>query len=158
MRGGGFISFHTPTLWAMGCIVVLAIGGLIRIAIANVVGQRALHDTYYVVGHMHYVLWWSAAFGIFAGWYYLFPKITGYVYSDLLGKLHFWLSFIGFSIALVPYVLIFTGLAGRVMDVPPDALMHLNLVSSIGGYVFASSTLVFLANMLLSFLHRRPAD
>jgi len=157
MRGGPAF-FRTPMLWAIGCIVVLAIGGLIRITIANIGAYRVLHDTYYVVVHWHYVLWWTAAFGIFAAWYYLFPKVTGYAYSDFLSQLHFWLSFIGVITKLVSDLLIVAGIAGWAADVPQDAVTHLNLVSSIGAYVFAAGILVFLANMILSFLRRRPSQ
>lgn len=73
---GGSVAFHTPTLWAIGCIVVLAIGGLTGIATANSTADRVLHDTYFVASHLHYVL----SFGVFAGWYYVFPKITSYAY------------------------------------------------------------------------------
>jgi cytochrome c oxidase subunit 1 len=98
-----------------------------------------------------------AVFGIFAGWYYWFPKMTGYLYSDALGKLHFWISFIGANTIFFPQH--FLGLAGmprRVADYP-DAFAGWNLVSSIGAYVFAVGMLVFAANMVLAVVRKRAA-
>jgi cytochrome c oxidase subunit I len=84
-----------PRLWAVGCLVQLAIGILTDIMIAHATANRPLHDTYYVAAHLHYVLQLAVVFGYFAGLYYLFPKLTGYCYCDLLGRVHFWLLFIG---------------------------------------------------------------
>ena len=99
----------------------------------------------YVVAHFHYVLSLAAVFAIFVGWYYWFPKITGYVYSDFLGKFHFWISFIGANTLFFP--MHFLGLAGmprRVADYP-DAYAGWNFVASIGAYVFAAGMVVFFA-------------
>ena len=153
---GRIVAFHTPMLWAIGCIVVLAIGGLTGIVMSNAGADRVLHDTYFVAPHLHYVLSLSAVFGFFAGWYYLFPKITGYAYSDLLGRIHFWSYFIGVNAMLAPPVLVVVALARRVADAP-DAFRHWNLVSSTGAYVCAAGSLVFIGNMVLSLLRRRPA-
>src|SRR5262249_25538362 len=91
------VAFRTPMLWAIGFIVVSTIGGLDVVALAYVRANRTLQDTYVEVGyehwHMYYALWWAAVFGIFAVWYYFFPKITRRSYSDFLGIVHFWLSF-----------------------------------------------------------------
>ena len=106
---------------------------------------------------MHYVLHLTVVFGFFAGWYYLFPKITGYAYSNLLGRIHFRLLFIGVNTMLMPQVLLVSRVAERVADAP-DAYRHWNLVSWIGSYISAASFLVFIPNMVLSFLRRRPAD
>jgi cytochrome c oxidase subunit 1 len=116
-----------------------------------------LHDTYFVVAHFHYVLHLPVVFGFFAGWYYLFPRMTTYAYSDTLGRVHFWLLFIGVNTALVPQILLASSLAGRVVNAA-DGFGHANLVSLIGSYISAASSLVFLVNMALSFLRRRPAD
>jgi cytochrome c oxidase subunit I len=153
----GSTTSHTPRLWTIGCVVVLAIGGVAGIVIATASGDRAVHDTYFVVSPVHYALPFAAVFGVFAGWYYLFPKITGYAYSDRLGQIHFWLSFMGVVTMLLPQLLILGGMIDRVGD-PTDALRYLNLVSSIGAYLFAASILVFIANMVLSFVRRRPTD
>src|SRR5439155_520987 len=134
---GGSVEFRTPVLWAIGFIFVLTIGGLTGVVVANPGADRMLQDTYYIVAHFHYVLSLAAVFGIFAGWYYWFPKITGYTYSDVLGKVHFWMSFIGANTIFFPQH--FLGLAGmprRVADYP-DAFRDWNFISSLGAYIFA---------------------
>ncbi len=154
-RGGSF-AVSTPMLWVIGCIVVLGSSALTSFVIAEAYKGRVFQDTYFVAAHAHWAFMLAAVFGFFAGWYYLFPKISGFACSDLLGKVHFWLSFIGFNTMLVPQVVILAGTAGRAGDAP-DAFRLWNLMSSIGAYVFAAGTLVFFANMALSFLRRRPA-
>ena len=154
---GGSVKFRTPILWAIGFIFVFTIGGLTGIVVANPGADRMLQDTYYVVAHFHYVLSLAAVFGIFAGWYYWFPKITGYTYSDVLGKVHFWMSFIGANTIFFPQH--FLGLAGmprRVADYP-DAFRDWNFISSLGAYIFAVGMLVFFANMVLAFVRKAPA-
>jgi cytochrome c oxidase subunit 1 len=116
-----------------------------------------LQDTYYIVAHFHYVLALAAVFGIFAGWYYWFPKMTGYSYSDLLGKIHFWVSFVAANMIFFPQH--FLGLAGmprRVADYP-DAFTNWNVISSIGAYVFVVGMVVFFANMVLAFTRKARA-
>src|SRR6266480_61068 len=154
---GGSVKFRTPILWAIGFIFVFTIGGLTGIVVANPGADRMLQDTYYVVAHFHYVLSLAAVFGIFAGWYYWFPKITGYTYSDVLGKVHFWMSFIGANTIFFPQH--FLGLAGmprRVADYP-DAFRDWNFISSLGAYIFAVGMLMFFANMVLAFVRKAPA-
>ena len=127
--------------------------------LANAGVDRALHDTYYVVAHFHYVLSLGAVFSIFAGWYYWFPKMSGYMYNEALGKLHFWLTFIGANILFFPQH--FLGLAGmprRYVDYP-DAFAFWNGVSSVGAYITALGTLVFLhrrAGRVRRARRRRP--
>src|ERR1700680_2527589 len=91
---GGSISFRVPMLWAVGFIFLFTFGGVTGVVLANPGVDRMLQDTYYVVAHFHYTMSLGATFGIFCGWYYWFPKMTGYKYSETLGKLHFWLTFI----------------------------------------------------------------
>ena len=147
-----------PTLWAIGCLVQLAIGVLTDIMIANATPNRPpLQDTYFVVAHLHYVLKLAVVFGYFAGLYYLFPKLTGYAYYNLLGRVHFWLLFIGVNTMLVSQVLLVTSESGQVAGTP-DAFHYWNLVSEFGSYICAVASLVFFVNMVLSLLRRRPAN
>jgi cytochrome c oxidase subunit 1 len=148
---GGSIQFRTPMVWAMGFIFLFTIGGVTGVVLANAGVDRAMHDTYYVVAHFHYTMSLGATFGIFAGWYYWFPKITGYMYSETLGKLHFWLAFIGANMIFFPQH--FLGMAGmprRIADYP-DAYAGWNFISSLGSYVFFAGLIVFVATLVLAF-------
>jgi len=154
---GGSIEFKTPMVWAMGFIFLFTVGGVTGVVLANAGVDRVLQDTYYVVAHFHYTMSLGATFGIFAGWYYWFPKMTGYKYSEALGKLHFWISFVGANAIFFPQH--FLGLAGmprRIADYP-DAYAGWNFVSSIGAYIFAAGLLVFAVNMILAFRRREAA-
>ncbi len=155
---GGSIQFRVPMLWALGFIFLFTIGGVTGVMLANAGVDRAFHDTYYVVAHFHYVLSLGAVFTIFAGWYYWFPKMTGYMYNEALGKLHFWLTFIGANVLFFPQH--FLGLAGmprRYVDYP-DAFAYWNWWSSVGSYITAAGTLIFIFAMLHAyFVARRKA-
>ena len=129
---GGSIEFRTPMIWAIGFIFLFTVGGVTGVVLANAAVDRVLQDTYYVVAHFHYTMSIGATFGIFAAWYYWFPKMSGYLYSEKLGKLHFWIAFIGANMIFFPQH--FLGLAGmprRVADYP-DAFAGWNMISSIG--------------------------
>jgi cytochrome c oxidase subunit I len=154
---GGSLSFETPMLWAIAFIFLFTLGGVTGVQLANAGLDRAMHDTYYVVAHFHYVLSMGAVFAIFGAWYYWFPKITGYMYSEVIGKLHFWITFIGVNIIFFPQH--FLGLAGmprRYIDYP-EAFAGWNLVSSYGSYLTAFGTLVFLFGVGLAFARKVPA-
>jgi cytochrome c oxidase subunit I len=157
---GGSISFRTPMLWALGFIFLFTIGGVTGVVLANASLDRSLTDTYYVVAHFHYVLSVAAVFAIFGGWYYWFPKMTGYMYSETLAKLHFWLMLIGANIAFFP--MHFLGLAGmprRYADYP-EAFAGWNFVASIGSYISFAGLLVFFVGLAYAFARkvRAPAN
>ena len=144
-------------VWAIGFIFVFTVGGVTGVVLANAGVDRVLQDTYYVVAHFHYTMSLGAVFAIFAGWYYWFPKITGYMYSEFVGKLHFWLTFIGINLVFFPQH--FLGLAGmprRIVDYP-DAFADWNFVSSIGSYVSGIGTVVFFFGMAQAFLRKERA-
>jgi len=154
---GGSISLRAPMLWAIGFILVFTIGGVTGVVLANAGVDRALHETYYVVAHFHYTMSLGAVFSIFAGFYYWFPKMTGYMYDERFAKLHFWLLFIGINLTFFPQH--FLGLAGmprRYVDYP-DAYWQWNFVSSIGAYVAGVATLVFLYTVYDAFARKRVA-
>jgi Heme/copper-type cytochrome/quinol oxidases, subunit 1 len=155
---GGSLEFKTPLLWAIGFIFLFTVGRHRRRACQCRV-DRSLQDTYYVVAHFHYVLSLGAVFTIFAGWYYWFPKMSGYMYSETIGKLHFWLTFIGST--LFSSRSTFLGLAGmprRVADYP-DAFAGWNMVSSLGSYISGFGALVFFFGVAQAFMRKeRAAD
>jgi cytochrome c oxidase subunit I len=154
---GGSITFKTPMLWAIAFIFLFTLGGVTGVQLANAGLDRAMHDTYYVVAHFHYVLSMGAVFAIFAAWYYWFPKITGYMYSEFTGKLHFWITFIGVNVIFFPQH--FLGLAGmprRYIDYP-DAFAGWNAISSYGSYIAAFGVLVFLFGVAQAFSRKVPA-
>ena len=154
---GGSISMRAPMLWAIGFILVFTIGGVTGVVLANAGVDRALHETYYVVAHFHYTMSLGAVFSIFAGFYYWFPKMTGYMYNETFAKLHFWLLFIGINLTFFPQH--FLGLAGmprRYIDYP-DAYWQWNFVSSIGAYIAGVATLVFLYTVYEAFARKRAA-
>jgi cytochrome c oxidase subunit 1 len=156
---GGSIEFRTPMLWALGFIFLFTVGGVTGVVLANAGVDRSLQDTYYVVAHFHYVLSLGAVFTIFAGWYYWFPKMSGYMYSEFIGKLHFWLTFIGVNLVFFPQH--FLGLAGmprRIADYP-DAFAGWNYVSSVGSYISALGAIVFFIGVAYAFMRKeRAAD
>jgi cytochrome c oxidase subunit I len=154
---GGSIEFKTPMLWAIGFIFLFTVGGVTGVVLANAGVDTSLQDTYYVVAHFHYVLSLGAVFTIFAGWYFWFPKITGYMYNETLAKLHFWITFIGVNVAFFPmHFLGLQGMPRRYADYP-DAFAGWNYVSSIGAFIAGFGVLVFLATMAEAFTAKRKA-
>jgi cytochrome c oxidase subunit I len=154
---GGSIEFRVPMLWAIGFIFLFTVGGVTGVVLANAGVDRSLQDTYYVVAHFHYVLSLGAVFTIFAGWYYWFPKISGYMYSEKIGQLHFWLTFVGVNFVFFPQH--FLGLAGmprRIADYP-DAFAGWNYVASMGAYVSALGALVFFYGVAQAFIRKEKA-
>jgi len=154
---GGSIEFKTPMVFAIGFIFLFTVGGVTGVQLANAGFDRVLHDTYFVVAHFHYVLSLGAVFSIFAGWYYWFPKMSGYMYSEFIGKLHFWVSFVGVNLVFFPQH--FLGLAGmprRYVDYP-DVFAGWNFVSSIGSYISAFGVLIFFYGIIDAFRRKVPA-
>src|SRR5881409_942868 len=132
---GGSIEFKTPMLWAIGFIFLFTVGGVTGVVLASAGVDYALHNTYYVVAHFHYVLSLGALFGMFAGFYYWYGKMVGRQYPQWAGQLHFWTTFIGVNLTFFP--MHFSGLAGmprRISDYP-DAFAGWNMVSSIGAFI-----------------------
>src|SRR6187401_577289 len=154
---GGSIEFKTPMLWAIGFIFLFTIGGVTGVQLANAPFDYTVHDTYFVVAHFHYVLSLGAVFTIFGGWYYWFPKMSGYMYDERLGKLHFWVTFIGVNLVFFPQH--FLGLAGMPRRIPdyPDAFAGWNMVSSLGAYLSAFGVLIFLYVLFDAFSKKRLA-
>jgi len=152
---GGSITVRTPMLWAIGFIFLFTVGGVTGVVLANAGVDTSLHHTYYVVAHFHYVLSLGAVFSIFAGFYYWFGKMSGYEYSEFLGKLHFWTTFIGVNLVFFPQH--FLGLAGmprRYADYP-DAYAGWNFVSSIGSYISGFGVIIFLILVAHAFIRKK---
>src|SRR5579871_4609251 len=154
---GGSISLRAPMLWAIGFVFVFTVGGVTGVVLANAAIDRYLHDTYYVVAHFHYTMSLGAVFSIFAGFYYWFPKMSGYLYDEAKAKWHFWVSFVGINLTFFPqHFLGFAGMPRRIMDYT-DAYWFWNFVSSIGAFIAGVGTLLFLYVLYDAFKAKRPA-
>ncbi|MCS6987842.1 MAG: cytochrome c oxidase subunit I [Sphingomonadaceae bacterium] len=154
---GGSLRFPTPMLWAVGFIFMFTIGGVTGVLLANGGLDTYMHDTYYVVAHFHYVLSLGATFAIFAGFYYWFGKMTGREYNEFLGKVHFWLFFVGTNLIFFP--MHFLGQQGMPRRYPdyPEAMAGWNEVASWGYVVTAAGMVVFFLNVAASLLAGRRA-
>jgi cytochrome c oxidase subunit I len=146
----GSISFDTPMLWVLGFIGVFTIGGLSGIFLAAFPIDWQVTDTYFVVAHLHYVLFGGSIFGIFGGLYYWWPKMFGRLLDEGLGKLHFWLVFVGFNLTFMPqHFLGLLGMPRRVYTYHPHGLWEAyNIASTIGSYVMGIGMLVFVVNVV----------
>jgi cytochrome c oxidase subunit 1 len=156
---GGQLTFNTPLLFAVGFLALFLIGGLNGAFSAAVPVDFALHDTYWVVAHLHYVLFGGSVFGVFAGIYYWFPKMTGRMLNESLGKLQFVLLFVGMNMTFFPmHQLGLAGMPRRIADYAANAgWSELNLVATIGGFTIALSMIPFLWNVLISLRNGKVA-
>lgn len=155
---GGKIVYNTPMLFALAFIFLFTIGGVTGVILSNAGLDIAMHDTYYVVAHFHYVLSLGAVFAIFAGFYYWFEKMWGIAYNEFLGKLHFTLFFIGVNLTFMP--MHFLGLAGMPRRIAeyPHAFYSWNYVASVGSLISVFATLVFFAMIAQAFWARQEVD
>jgi len=146
--------FSTALLWCMGFVIVFVMGGLTGVMVASVPFDKQTHDTYFVVAHFHYVLIGGVVFPLFGGVYYWWPKFTGKLLSESLGKWNFWLVLIGFNIAFFPmHLLGFMGMPRRVYTYLEEMQWGpLNLLSSIGSYILAIGFLLFIVNVVWTYL------
>ncbi|MBA2570505.1 MAG: cbb3-type cytochrome c oxidase subunit I, partial [Chloroflexi bacterium] len=156
---GGQLRFDTPLLYALGFISLFLIGGLDGAFLAVVPFDFMVQDTYWVVSHIHYVLVAGSVFAIFAGLFYWFPKITGAKLDERLGKIQFWLLFIGTNVAFFPqHLLGLDGMIRRVADYAPNTgWMELNFLSTIGAFLIGASVLPFLWNVFITLHGPRDA-
>ena len=141
----------------LGFIFLFTVGGVTGVVLANSGIDVALHDTYYVVAHFHYVLSMGAIFSIFAGIYYWFNKITGVQYSEVLAQIHFWVFFIGVNLTFFPmHWLGVSGMPRRIPDYP-DAFYTFNKIASWGAEISAFSLVIFLGLLIESFYNKSKA-
>jgi heme/copper-type cytochrome/quinol oxidase subunit 1 len=152
---GSTIELRAPILFALGFIFLFTVGGVTGVVLANSGLDVALHDTYYVVGHFHYVLSMGAVFSIFGGLYYWFEKITGVTYSEILAQIHFWTFFIGVNVTFFP--MHWLGVAGMPRRIPdyPDAFHLFNKIASWGSYISAASFVFFFFVLFEAFYSSR---
>jgi len=149
---GGSLSFDTPMLWAVGFLTTFLFGGLTGIILASPPLDFQVSDSYFVVAHFHYVVFGTVVFAMFAGFYFWWPKMTGRMLDERLGKIHFWLLFVGFHLTfLVQHWLGVEGMPRRYADYRAvDGFTTLNQVSTIGAFLLGASTLPFLYNVYIS--------
>ena len=146
---GGKLTFETPMLWSIGFLVTFLFGGLTGIIMSSPALDFQITDSYFVVAHIHYVVFGTVVFAMFAGFYFWWPKLTGRMLDETLGKVHFWLLFVGFHTTfLVQHVLGAQGMPRRYADyLPEDGFLWMNQLSTLGSFVLGASTLPFLYNV-----------
>ena len=152
---GGSLQLTPSMLFALGFVFMFTIGGLSGVVLANASLDIAFHDTYYVVAHFHYVLSMGAVFALFSAWYFWIPKILGLEYNITLGKVHFWLLFIGVNVTFFPqHFLGLQGMPRRISDYP-DAFAGWNLISSFGSLISVVATWLFLYIVYVQLVEAR---
>jgi len=149
---GGSLSFETPMIWALGFLTTFLFGGLTGIILASPPLDFQVSDTYFVVAHFHYVLFGTVTFAMFGGFYFWWPKLTGRMLDERLGKLHFWMLFVGFHLTfLVQHWLGVEGMQRRIADyLPGEGFTFLNQVSTVGSFLLGISMLPFLWNVWIT--------
>ena len=150
---GGSLTFETPMLWALGFLATFLFGGLTGVILASPALDLHLSDSYFVVAHFHYVVFGTVVFAMFAGYYFWWPKFTGRMLNETIGKIHFWLLFVGFHLTfLVQHVLGVEGMPRRYADyLPEDGFQFLNQVSTVGSFLLGASMLPFLYNVYITW-------
>lgn len=151
----GRLNLKTPLWFALGFFFILVLGGMTGVMLGSVSLDLQVHDTYFVVAHLHYVLLGGAVFPLFGAFYYWYPKATGRLMNETLGRLQFWLFFIGFNVTFFPmHILGLHGMPRRVWTYPPGmGWDNLNLIATIGAVTIGASVLVFIVNALHSYRH-----
>lgn len=150
---GGSLTFETPMLWTIGFLATFLFGGLTGVLLAMPPLDFHVSDSYFVVAHFHYVVFGTVVFAMFAGFYFWWPKMTGRMLDERLGKLHFWLVFAGFHTTfLVQHWLGVMGMPRRYVDyLASDGFTELNMISTVGSFVLGASTLVFFYNVYKTY-------
>ena len=149
---GGHLQFKAPLLFSVGFLTMFVIGGLSGVYLAVVPVDYELHNTYFVVAHIHYVLFGGSVFAVFAGSYYWFPKLTGRLYSETLGAWHFWLMLIGFNLTFFPmHILGIMGMQRRIATYPIETgFLAWNVVETLGAFMMFFAIVIFVWNMAAS--------
>ena len=155
---GGSIRLTAPMQFCVGFLILFTIGGSTGVTLSNASLDIAFHDTYYVVAHFHYQLSMGASFGIFAGFYYWFPKIVGKTYNETLAKIHFWTFFVGVNLTFFPQH--FLGLSGMPRRIPdyPDAFAPYNYISSLGSVISVAGVFIFAYLVYDALVYGEEAD
>ncbi|HTO94478.1 MAG TPA: cbb3-type cytochrome c oxidase subunit I, partial [Bacteroidota bacterium] len=159
---GGSIRFTVPMLFALAFLPMFGIGGLTGLPLGLASADIHLHDTYYVIGHFHYVVAPGTLMALFGGIYYWFPKVTGRKMSDALGKLHFWLTFVFINCVFMPMFI--QGLAGvsrRLYDggaqyAHAQGVLHLNVFMSVAAWCLGLAQILFIVNFFWSMRKGKP--